>query len=206
MFGKLYCRWLFPALEMNATKGLDKDRNRLLAGLEGNILEIGSGAGQNFPSLDQGKSRIFALEPSQGLTLKALEERAQRCSLYHLVRGKAEQLPFADNSLDAVISFLVLCSVASQKDVLQEIFRVLKPGGPFLFFEHVLAEDPSVQRWQNLWNPLWKRVGCGCNLNRNTYQSIQEAGFLEGNVKLYAHRKMGNSLTHNILEGRVYKP
>jgi ubiquinone/menaquinone biosynthesis C-methylase UbiE len=206
MIKQIYCKWLFPVLEMHATRGLDRDRDRLLTGLEGNVLEIGSGAGQNFSAMDKGKVEVFALEPSEGLTSRALEEKSRSCSRFHLVRGKAEQLPFADNSMDAVISFLVLCSVESQSAVLQEIVRVLKPGKPFLFFEHVLSEKPGVQKWQNRLNPIWKKVGCGCQLNRNTWQSIQSAGLVEQEYKFYAHHNMGPSLTHNIIEGRALKP
>jgi ubiquinone/menaquinone biosynthesis C-methylase UbiE len=95
-----------------------------------------------------------------------------------LVQGTAEALPFPDESLDAVLSTLVLCSVKDPDGVLGEVMRVLKPGGRFLFLEHVRASEGTpllrVQKWLR---PAWRRLGDGCTLDRDTEAHLGEAGF-----------------------------
>lgn len=92
--------------------------------------------------------------------------------------GTAEQLPVADNSMDAVISTQVLCSVNDPVRVLQEIQRVLKPGGRFLFVEHVAAAPgTTLRRWQRLARPVSALIGDGCHPDRETWSDIERAGF-----------------------------
>ncbi|CDY07346.1 BnaA07g24250D [Brassica napus] len=102
------------------------------------------------------------------------------CTLIQLpIVGEA--IPLDDNSVDAVISTLVLCSVPDVKQTLQEIKRVLKPGGIFLFIEHVAAEDGTFFRHvQNVLDPLQQVVADGCHLTRNTGLYIAGAGFSGG--------------------------
>jgi ubiquinone/menaquinone biosynthesis C-methylase UbiE len=72
-----------------------------------------------------------------------------------------EHLPFADESFDCVVSSWTLCSVRSGERAVAELFRVLRPGGRFLFIEHGLSDDPKVQRWQRRLNRLqWCLAGC----------------------------------------------
>ena len=78
-----------------------------------------------------------------------------------------DNLPFAEESFDTVVSTWTLCSIANIDQALQEIQRVLKPEGRFFFIEHGLSDNPKVQVWQNRLTPLQKIVGDGCHLNRN---------------------------------------
>ncbi len=92
--------------------------------------------------------------------------------------GVAEHLPVEDASVDAVISTLVLCSVSDQAQALSEILRVLRPGGRYVFIEHVAADqDSGLYRTQNLIKPIWTFVGDGCQPNRDTAAAIEQAGF-----------------------------
>jgi ubiquinone/menaquinone biosynthesis C-methylase UbiE len=97
-----------------------------------------------------------------------------------LVRGDTEALPFPDESIDAVLSTLVLCSVSGLDGALQEILRVLKPGGRFFFLEHVGAAPGSwlrrVQRWIK---PAWRAAGDGCEPDREIHRNVEAAGFRE---------------------------
>ena len=83
-----------------------------------------------------------------------------------------------DASIDAAVASLVLCSVTDPSVALQEIRRVLRPGGELRFYEHVLAGDPRLARVQRLADPIWKRFAGGCRLTRNTLETIQAAGFI----------------------------
>lgn len=76
-----------------------------------------------------------------------------------------------------MVCCLTLCSVQDVGQVLAEVKQVLRPGGRFLFMEHVLSDDPERQRWQQRLNPIQKVVGVGCNLNRPSAQLVRDAGF-----------------------------
>ena len=95
-----------------------------------------------------------------------------------LSEGYLEDMPFAADSFDCVVCTLTLCSVASQQDALREVRRVLKPGGSFLFIEHVQDFTPGVrQKLQGMLDPLQQALADGCHLSRRTGNAIECAGF-----------------------------
>ncbi|XP_071929086.1 uncharacterized protein [Coffea arabica] len=90
----------------------------------------------------------------------------------------AEALPLGDASVDAVVATLVLCSVKDVDLALQEIMRVLKPGGLCVFVEHVAAEDGTIRRFfQGILDPLQQFVADGCHFTRKTGEVIAKAVF-----------------------------
>ena len=92
--------------------------------------------------------------------------------------SRSEALPFADASCDAVVCTLTLCSVVDPSRSLSEIKRILKPGGKFLFWEHVLSETDSVLAQQQiLLTPNQIKRADGCHLDRRTGDTIRAAGF-----------------------------
>jgi hypothetical protein len=81
------------------------------------------------------------------------------------------------NSVDTLISILVLCSIPAPEQSLGALVRyVLKPGGSFLFYEHVLSHREDVAWWQRFWTPLWKLAFDGCRLDRPTHMWIERMG------------------------------
>lgn len=149
----------------------------LLQGLDGDVLEIGPGAGPNLvyfaPTV-----RWVGVEPNPYMHPYLRQNAARQGRPVELRQGYAEELPIDDQSMDAVVSTLVLCSVRDQAQALAEVRRVLRPGGRFVFLEHVAAPpDSRLRRVQNLVRPLWQTVGDGCQLNRETWHAIQDAGF-----------------------------
>ncbi len=145
---------------------------------QGDVLEIGFGSGATLPFYDP--ARVVALtvvEPSEGMNRRAAERLAISQVPVTSVPGAGEQLPFADASFDTVVTCLTLCSVADVAQVLAEIRRVLRPGGQFLFLEHVLSEDAGRQRWQRRLTPLQRVIGVGCHLDRDSAAMIRTAGF-----------------------------
>jgi ubiquinone/menaquinone biosynthesis C-methylase UbiE len=90
----------------------------------------------------------------------------------------ADSLNFPDNSFDAVVSTLVLCSVDSPERTLNEIRRILRPEGKLYFIEHVLAKDfPHLIKWQRFFQPFWVNACGNCHLTRDTESNISRAGF-----------------------------
>jgi len=152
-------------------------KQSLFAGIRGDVLEIGPGTGVNLVYLPVG-IRWIGIEPNKFMH-GYLKELGLKLGLSIEIRlGTAEQLPVADNSIDAVISTQVLCSVADPARVLSEIQRVLKPGGRFLFVEHVAAAPGTgLRRWQRLARPISALIGDGCHPDRETWTDIEQAGF-----------------------------
>jgi SAM-dependent methyltransferase len=153
------------------------DRKRLLLGrLEGDICEIGPGAGVNFGYYPRG-STVVCIEPNPYLVGPA-REAARRHGIHaRFAIAQGERLPLPAASCDTVVCTLVLCSVQDQTMVLSEILRVLKPGGTFRFVEHVGAGCGSGLRWvQRVIKPLWALAGDGCEPDRDTASALRGSG------------------------------
>lgn len=154
-------------------------REELLSEIEGDVLEIGSGTGVNLPHYPESLKSLILTEPEPHM-LGRLKETV---SLHRKTGIRAENYPsdslkVPDASLDAVVSTLVLCSVNSPAETLNEIKRVLRSGGKLYFLEHVLAkEKPQLIKWQKFFQPLWIHMCGNCHLTRDTEQFILEAGF-----------------------------
>lgn len=154
------------------------DRKReLFAEVRGNVLEIGPGSGPNlryYPS----DIHWIGIEPNPYMH-PYLRTEAERLNLnIDIHSGTAERLEIEDNSMDAVVSSLVLCSVDDLKGTLEEIVRVLKPGGRFFFLEHVAApKDTRLRRVQHWIRPVWKVLADGCHPDRETWIALENAGF-----------------------------
>lgn len=175
VFSRLYTRAFGPALER---AGAATHRQRLLAGLEGRVLEVGAGNGLNFPHYPGEVTEVVALEPEPGLRAAA-ESAAPRASApVTVVDGIADHIPAPDASFDAAVACLVLCSVPDQARALAEIHRVLRPGGQLRFFEHVRADSPRMRRVQRALDAtVWPLVCGGCHTGRDTVAAITSAGF-----------------------------
>jgi ubiquinone/menaquinone biosynthesis C-methylase UbiE len=157
----------------------------LLARAHGDVLEVGAGDGANLP-LYPADARLTLLEPNPYL-FDYLDETVRRRGLMaRLVQAEAESMPFPNSSFDVVVAVHVLCSVRDQPRALAEIRRVLRPGGEFLFLEHVSA-PPGTPTFvaQRLANPVWRRIGDGCHLTRRTGDAIRTAGFRRVTVERY---------------------
>jgi SAM-dependent methyltransferase len=152
-------------------------KKRLFADLHGDLLEIGPGSGANFGYYPS-DVRWMGVEPNPYMHPYLRATAAEHRLAIDLRTGYTEALPAADESMDTVVSTLVLCSVRDVVASLAEIRRVLKPGGKFLFIEHVAAPQGSgLRRLQNGVRPLWSFFADGCHPNRELWRHIEEAGF-----------------------------
>ncbi|AEG34138.1 Methyltransferase type 11 [Thermus thermophilus SG0.5JP17-16] len=168
---------LLPALSQGHARVSEPWRRKLLGGLAGTVLEIGPGTGINLAYLPDGVYWL-GLEPNPHLHPWLETALRQRGVLGEVLLGQAEEIPLPQESVDAVVATLVLCSVEDPRRALAEILRVLKPGGRLVFLEHVAAPRGfSLRRFQDLLCPLWSFLGDGCHPNRETLALIREAGF-----------------------------
>jgi ubiquinone/menaquinone biosynthesis C-methylase UbiE len=174
--GRLFAASYDSFLKGTERAGLADHRATLLRGVSGRVLEIGGGTGLNLPHYPADVD-LTVTEP-EGPMIARLRRRAQELRPDALVlRAAAEELPFDDDSFDAVVTTLTLCTVRDAEAVLREIARVLRPSGQLVFLEHVRADDPKLARKQDRINPLNRLVAHGCNCNRATLESLAVAGF-----------------------------
>jgi ubiquinone/menaquinone biosynthesis C-methylase UbiE len=176
---QFYSQMIFPRLcdfFLN-TPLVAKHRRELLAHASGNVLEIGFGTGLNLPYYPESVSKITTVDPNVGMNRLAKKRIKQSgIEVDQRVLG-GERLPFDDNSFDAVVSTFTLCSVEDVSRALSEVYRVLKPGGRFLFLEHGLSPEPNVQKWQRRLNWLGMRLADGCRLDRNIKELVASQPF-----------------------------
>jgi ubiquinone/menaquinone biosynthesis C-methylase UbiE len=158
-----------PAMAVVERALLRSHREYLADDLHGVVLDIGAGTGAMFPyfAAAAGDISFHAVEPDRYMRRRA-RERADELRLRIALRPEsAESLPYADDSFDVVIASMVFCTIPDIEVALSEVARVLRPGGEFRFFEHVL-DDGWRARVQSLIAPFWKRVAGGCHLARQT--------------------------------------
>lgn len=170
---------VYPRISRAAEQaGAAEHRQMLLAGLEGQVVEVGAGHGLNFPYYPQAVTRVFAVEPEPHLRDLA-RGAAQRASVrIEVLDGTADALPAGDGELDAAVASLVLCSVPDQHAALREIARVLRAGGELRFYEHVISNRPGCARFQRVLDAtLYPPLAGGCHCARDTGAAIRDAGF-----------------------------
>lgn len=160
-------------------------RQRVCAGLHGEVVELGFGSGLNVPHYPAAVTRVQAIEPAdlawrlaQG-RLAAARVPVERSGL------DGQSLPLADDSCDTALSTWTLCTIPDVAAALAEVRRVLRPGGTLHFVEHGLAPHEKVQRWQHRLEPVQKRVGGGCHLTRPIADLLTTAGFTLTEVDVF---------------------
>lgn len=160
-------------------RGATEHRRRMLKGLSGAVLELGAGHGLNFPHYPAEVTEVIAVEPEPTLRAQATRAAASAPVPVRVLAGIADDLPVADESVDAAVASLVLCSVPDQAHALAELRRVIRPGGELRFYEHVIpTSQPKRLLAQALdHSGLWPRVAGGCHPARDTAAAIARAGF-----------------------------
>ncbi|UYM06650.1 class I SAM-dependent methyltransferase [Solicola gregarius] len=183
----------------------DSLKRELIGSLTGTVLEIGAGKGANLQSLARA-DRWIGLEPSASRR-RALRRKADRFrGTADVLAGRAERLPVEDASVDAVLATIVLCSVRDQERVLAEVVRVLRPGGAFVFFEHVV---PPAGTWSNraarAWAPVSRVVDHGCDPRRRTWEAIERSDLAIDELRWF-ELPMGFGVRSPYIGGRATKP
>lgn len=174
-----YDRWVLPWLIDLSMRNKEarRYRERVIPQATGRVLEVGIGSGLNLPFYGTGVTHLFALEPSPQLRKMASRRTKDARFTVEFLDRSAEEIPLERSSVDTVVTTWTLCTIPNAVRALEEMKRVLIPGGVLLFVEHGLAPEPSVQTWQHRLNPLWNRIGGGCNLDRAIDNLIVQSGF-----------------------------
>jgi len=174
----LYAKYILPRLINLAmrNKVAMAERRKFVPLASGTVLEVGVGSGINIPLYGRDVETLLAVDPSLEIWRLALRRVSRAPFPVEFLQCSAEQIPLEDTTVDTVVTTWTLCTIPDPLRALREMQRVLKPEGQVIFVEHGRAPDARVLAWQNRLNPLWNRIGGGCNLNRKIDDLILEAG------------------------------
>jgi SAM-dependent methyltransferase len=179
-----------PSLWVSERRCVGALRRNLLARARGRTVELGSGTGLNLRHYPDAVDELILTEPEAAMR-KRLARRLRRSTSHaRVLDASAERLPFDDETVDTVVSTLVLCTVQEPDTALREMERVLRPGGQLLFLEHVRSESRRLAHWQDRLAGPWQRFAQGCRCNRATLELIRACGLQLGDAHEEAWRGM----------------
>lgn len=161
---------------------IGKFKKEAVSHLRGKVLEVGIGSGANlkFYSKDV---EVIGLDFSKEM-LSLAEKKIEKLNLKNitLVEMNIEDIQFPNNSFDSVLSTCVFCTVPNPKKGLEEVYRVLKPGGYGVFLEHMKSKNSFINFFLWIFNFLTINI-LGTSLLRETEKTIRMIGFKEVKVK-----------------------
>ncbi|MFJ8776155.1 class I SAM-dependent methyltransferase [Streptomyces microflavus] len=175
-WGKYVFAGMYDAFLSRVEKhGLSEKRAQMLAPAYGRTIELGTGTGLNLPHYPAAVSELILTEPYPPMVSKLEEKVREDPRRIQLTVAGAERLPFPDDSFDTVAAAMILCTVPDPDTALREIERVLKPGGQYLFLEHVRNRDPRIARKQDIVQLGWYWFGNECHCNRPTLDTLADS-------------------------------
>lgn len=165
-------------------KVIQQQRQKVVPLAQGRVLEIGMGSGLNIPFYKpENIEMLWGLEPSKGMRKKAQRNLEHTAFEIQWLDLPSEEIPLDDDSVDTVVLTYTLCTISDWKSAMQQMRRVLKPGGNLVFCEHGEAPDENVRKWQQRVDPFWGKLAGGCHLGRPIPRYIEEGGFKINNVE-----------------------
>jgi ubiquinone/menaquinone biosynthesis C-methylase UbiE len=152
-------------------------RPLLFRGLSGRLLDAGVGTGRNFPFYPMGVSAVVGIDLSPRMLARAERRRDLSPVAIELRQMDVTELDFANNTFDAAVSTFLFCVLPDQLQVpaLQELGRVVKPGGPIRLLEYVRPRGTLRRIVSRIWEP-WIAFAYGASFDRQTESHIPAAG------------------------------
>jgi ubiquinone/menaquinone biosynthesis C-methylase UbiE len=167
-----------PFVWLGEIAGMRSMRRTLLGSACGRVVEIGAGTGLNVEHYPDDLDELVLTEPDEAMRRRLTRTLQRTGRVAQILDAPAERLPFADASVDTVVSTLVLCTVPDPERTLGEIARVLRPDGQLLFVEHVRASSRFLAACQDALLRPWRGFAGGCYCNRPTAELMRATGFL----------------------------
>ncbi len=157
---------------------VNDQREKVVPFAVGQVLEVGIGSGLNLPLYRSDQvEKILGLDPSEEMRVLARRAAASLDLNVAFMSGTAEAIPLPDDCVDTVLVTYTMCTIPRIEDALNEMRRVLKPGGELIFCEHGLSQEDHIRRWQHRMDGLWGCFTGGCHINRDIPALIENAGF-----------------------------
>ena len=185
MIKSWYEKFFLPKLcnKCCSTKPINYQRNKVVPLAKGVVLEIGMGSGLNIPFYNKNNiKKIIGLDPSQELNFLAKKIAKENNIGIDFIMSGAEEIPLPNDYVDTILITYTLCTIPDLDKSMNEMKRVLKSEGKFIFCEHGIAPDQNIIKWQGRINPIWKAIMGGCNINRNIPKIITDSGFHITNI------------------------
>lgn len=182
----IYAKHVLPRFIDLAMRNKDTARLRAdwVPQARGEVLEVGIGSGLNLRFYSSEVCRVYGVDPSPELQNMARKRMAsQTLNVEFLSQSAEDDLPLSDGTIDTVVMTWTLCSIPDPLKALRQVKRVMKADGRLIFIEHGRAPDAGVAAWQDRLNPIWRRIGGGCHLNRKIDALIADAGFTIDELK-----------------------
>ena len=176
----LYEKYFLPKLLdfCCGMEGFQNKRSQIVPMAHGRVLEIGIGSGLNFDHYNFDKvEEIIGVDPAVSSVAMARSRSSQYNSKISFIESSAESIDLPSNTFDCVVIGYSLCTIPDPLKALAEARRLMKPEGSLFFMEHGLAPEQNIQKWQHRLTPGWKKIGGGCNLNRDIEALIKAGGF-----------------------------
>lgn len=142
----------------------------------GEVLDVAVGTGLNLPHYPDGV-RVTGVDFSPAMLQRARARAKQLGMDANLRTADAQALPFADESFDAVVCTLSLCGIADNAAAVNEMRRVLRPGGRLLLLDHVASTWLPVRLMQRFMEVFSVRTA-GEYFTRRQLPIVEEAGFV----------------------------
>ena len=152
-------------------------RSRYVSQARGKVLEIGIGSGLNLKHYGDAVESITGVDPAAELTAKARRRAEEITAPVEVLGISGESLDLDNNAFDTIVCTWTLCSIPNPYRAVDEMRRVLKPGGQLIFVEHGRSDDEGIAKWQRRIEPLWKIIGGGCHLTRRADELLVDGGF-----------------------------
>ncbi len=161
---------------------LGPKRRKLVRSLDGVLLEIGAGTGLSLRHFAPG-AVVVATEPDMASVHRLVRKLPGTKAVVRVVAADAAHLPFPDGTFDGLVCHLALCTISPPEAAIAEALRVLRPGAPARFLEHVRSDSRFWARAQDILAPAWSRMAGGCRLNQDTERLLSRSGILIEHVE-----------------------
>ena len=183
------------------TKPNHYQRQKIVPLATGDVVEIGVGPGLNLQYYNTTNvNKVIGIDPSDELN-KIAKKNANKVNLdIEFNLSSAESIDLPTSSVDSVVCTFSLCSIPDPKKALNEIYRILKPGGKYFFCEHGISPDFFTKVFQNVTNIFYPKLSGGCHANRDIPKLITDSGlkidekdtmYLPGSVKFLGFNYWG---------------
>jgi ubiquinone/menaquinone biosynthesis C-methylase UbiE len=188
----LYSRLVLPRVvgAVCSSRTFEPWRRRVCEGLRGDVIEVGLGAGPNLAYFPTTARLVAAIEPDEVSRRRAKRANPDAMRAVSFLEPIGGRIDAPDGSYDAAVCTFTLCTVHDPLSILDELRRVVRPGGALHFLEHGLAPDAAVARWQRRLDPWEVRLAGGCHLTREPLELLSQSGWrVEWSEESYARAR-----------------